>query len=48
VSIDLHDIEQSYTVDRDQWLAEICHTEYTVEEIKKGLWLQRLRPRLDL
>jgi hypothetical protein len=48
VSIDLHDIEQSYTVDRDQWLAEICHTEYTVEEIKKGLWLQRLQPQLDL
>jgi hypothetical protein len=48
VSIDLQDIEHPYTVDRDQWLVEICHTEYTVEEIKKGLWLQRLRPRLDL
>ena len=44
VGIDLHDIEQPYTVDRDQWLVEICHTEYTVEEIKKGLWLQRLQP----
>ena len=42
VSIDLHDIEQPYTVDRDQWLVEICHAEYTVEEIKKGLWLHRL------
>jgi hypothetical protein len=27
---------------------EICHTEYTVEEIKKGLWLQRLQPQLGL
>ena len=48
VSINLHDIEQPYTVDRDQWLVEICHTEYTVEEIKKGLWLQRLQSQLDL
>ena len=48
VGIDLHNIEQSYTVDRDQWLVEICHTEYTLEEIKKGLWLQRLQPQLDL
>ena len=48
VSIDLQDIEQPYTADRDQWLVEICHTEYTVEEIKKGLWLQRLQPQLGL
>ena len=48
VSIDLHDIEQPYTADRDQWLVEICHTEYTVEEIKKGQWLQRLQPQLGL
>ena len=46
VSIDLHDIEQPYTADRDQWLVEICHTEYTVEEIAQGLWLKRLRDRL--
>jgi len=48
VSIDLHDIEQPYTVDRDQWLTEICHTEYTVQEIQQGLWLQRLQPQLAL
>jgi hypothetical protein len=48
VGIDLHDIEQPYTADRDQWLVEICHTEYTVEEIKKGLWLQRLQTQLAL
>ena len=29
-------------VDREQWLVEICHTEYTVEEIEQGLWINRL------
>jgi hypothetical protein len=42
VSIPIQDIEKPYTLDRDQWLVEICHTEYTVEEIKKGTWLTRL------
>jgi hypothetical protein len=42
VSINMEDIERPYTIERDQWLVEICHTEYTVEEIKKGLWLHRL------
>jgi len=42
VSIQLEDIERPYTVDRDQWLTEICHTEYTVKEIESGLWIQRL------
>ena len=44
VGIDIKDIEKSYTVDRDQWLVEICHTEYTVDEIASGLWLKRLFP----
>jgi hypothetical protein len=42
VSIELHNIEQPYTIDRDQWLVEICHTEYTLDEIKQGLWITRL------
>jgi hypothetical protein len=42
VSVDITDIDQPYTVDRDQWLVEICHTEYTQEELEKGLWLRRL------
>jgi hypothetical protein len=46
VSIDLHNIEQPYTADRDQWLVEICHTEYTVQEIQQGLWLRRLDAQL--
>lgn len=43
VSIDIEDIEQPYTADRDQWLTEICHTEYTVKEIEQGTWITRLK-----
>lgn len=46
VSINLTDIEQPYNMDRDLWLTQICHTEYTVEEIKRGLWIKRLEPAL--
>jgi hypothetical protein len=42
VGIPIADIEKPYDQDRDQWLVEICHTEYTLEEIKQGLWLKRL------
>jgi len=28
--------------DREQWLVEICHTEYTIDEIKQGLWIKRI------
>ena len=42
VSVAIADLDQPYNVDRDQWLVEICHTEYTVKEIKEGLWIQRL------
>jgi hypothetical protein len=42
VSIGIEDLEQPYTADRDRWLVEICHTEYTVKEIEKGLWIKRL------
>lgn len=42
VGIGIKDLERPYLVDRDQWLIEICHTEYTVDEIEKGLWISRL------
>lgn len=29
-------------VDRQQWLIEICHTEYTLEEIESGSWVKRI------
>jgi hypothetical protein len=46
VSVSIQDIERPYDIDREQWLVEICHTEYTVEEIAQGLWLKRLSDRL--
>ena len=46
VSVGFADIEQPYSVDRDQWLTEVCHTEYTVEEIRAGTWLKRLENAL--
>jgi len=42
VGVQITDIEKPYDCDRDQWLVEICHTEYTLEEITQGLWLKRL------
>jgi hypothetical protein len=42
VGVPIADIEKPYDCDRDQWLVEICHTEYTLEEIEQGLWLKRL------
>jgi hypothetical protein len=48
VAVQYTDIEKPYTVDRDLWFTQICHTEYTVPEIKAGLWLNRLAPALNL
>lgn len=48
VSIQLQDIETPYKIDRDQWLVEICHTEYTLKEIEQGLWLTRLQTHLNI
>lgn len=42
VSVPLKELDQPYHCDRHQWLVEICHTEYTLEEIKQGLWINRL------
>jgi hypothetical protein len=42
VGVQIADIEKPYNQDRDQWLVEICHTEYTLQEINQGLWLKRL------
>jgi hypothetical protein len=42
VSVDIYDIDMPYTVDRDRWLVEICHSEYTIKEIQTGEWLKRI------
>jgi hypothetical protein len=46
VAVAVEHIDRPYTVDRDQWLIEICHTEYTLDEIQKGLWINRLEQYL--
>ena len=43
VSVLIEDIERPYTVDREQWLVELCHTEYTLDEIEQGQWIHRLK-----
>ena len=32
---------------KDKWLVQISHTEYTVDEIEQGLWLTRLKNALE-
>jgi hypothetical protein len=46
VSVSISNIENPYDTDRDQWLVETCHTEYTLEEITQGLWLKRIASAL--
>lgn len=46
VAVGYADIEQPYTIDREAWLTKVCHTEYTVEEIRQGIWLKRIEPAL--
>lgn len=46
VGVKYSNLEQPYDVDRRQWLIEICHTEYTVEELSSGSWLKRIEPAL--
>jgi len=38
----LHDIERPMMPDRQQWLNDYAHTEYTVEEISQGIPLKHL------
>jgi hypothetical protein len=46
VGIDFAEIERPYQKDRESWLVQICHTEYTVEELAQGIWLNRIAPAL--
>jgi hypothetical protein len=46
VGVAYKDIELPYITDRDQWLIEICHTEYQLDEITKGLWINRIQSQL--
>jgi hypothetical protein len=48
VSVSYAELEQPYLLDRDRWLIEICHTEYTLTEIQQGLWFNRILPALSI
>jgi hypothetical protein len=47
VGVGFADIEQSYTRDRELWLTQICHTEYTLDELRRGTWISRVAPALE-
>ena len=48
MSIKLNQIENPpQKRNKDRWLVEISHTEYTVDEIAEGLWLTRLKNALE-
>jgi hypothetical protein len=46
VGIDIANIEQPYDRDLDTWLVQICHTEYTMDELHAGTWLNRIQAAL--
>lgn len=47
VSDHFENIENLILKDRNQWLIELAHTEWTVDEIKKGIPLQRIFSLID-
>jgi hypothetical protein len=38
----MHDIENPMMPERQQWLNDYAHTEYTIEEISQGIPIKRL------
>jgi len=42
VGVGLAEIDVVYAQDRDLWLTQLCHTEYTLDELKQGFWLNRV------
>jgi hypothetical protein len=47
VSVSMDSIEKPYCQDRQQWLIELSHCEYTVPEIESGVWLKKLECSLS-
>jgi hypothetical protein len=46
VGVGFADLEQPYSTNRELWLTQISHTEYTVSELEQGLWLKRIESAL--
>jgi hypothetical protein len=47
VGMSFGEIERPYTRDRDTWLVQVCHTEYTLDELRQGTWISRLASALE-
>jgi hypothetical protein len=47
VSDRLENINEPTLPDREEWFLKLCHTEWTVNEISKGIPIQRLIPDLE-
>jgi hypothetical protein len=47
VGVGFADIEQTYSKDRELWLVQICHTEYTLDELRRGTWISRVALALE-
>lgn len=47
ISISIADIEKTIERNREQWLIEIAHTEYLVDEMRSGLPWSRLESKLN-
>lgn len=47
VGVGFADLERPYARDRELWLAQICHTEYTLDELRRGTWISRVAPALE-
>ena len=46
ISGKFEEIEKIQLPDRSQWFLELCHTEWTVDEIRQGIPLSRLLPKI--
>jgi hypothetical protein len=42
----LENIESPVLPNRDEWFLKLCHTEWSVDEIARGIPLQRLLPEI--
>ena len=42
VSIKWEELENPYLPDREEWFLKLCHTEWTIDEIRQGIPLARL------
>ena len=47
VSNVLEQVDNYEFEDRSEWLVQIAHTEYTVDELQQGAWIDRISPALQ-